>query len=151
MESDLYIFDLDGTLANADHRSHYVNGPRGTRQWKQYFEACDQDTPIMPVIKMLWLIHKNNMGWRIFSGRSDEVREKTLSWLEKHVGFSRALLDSRLYMRPAGDYRDDAVLKHSWLMALPTKPVAVFDDRDKVVKMWRDNGIQCFQCNYGDF
>jgi hypothetical protein len=29
--------------------------------------------------------------------------------------------------------------------------MCVFDDRDKVVKMWRENGISCFQVNYGDF
>jgi hypothetical protein len=29
--------------------------------------------------------------------------------------------------------------------------MCVFDDRDKVVKMWRDNDISCFQVNYGDF
>jgi hypothetical protein len=29
--------------------------------------------------------------------------------------------------------------------------MCTFDDRDKVVKMWRDNGIICFQVAPGDF
>jgi hypothetical protein len=29
--------------------------------------------------------------------------------------------------------------------------LCVFDDRDKVVKMWRENGINCFQVAPGDF
>jgi len=29
--------------------------------------------------------------------------------------------------------------------------LCVFDDRQKVVDMWRKNGITCFQVNYGDF
>ena len=32
-----------------------------------------------------------------------------------------------------------------------TDVVCSFDDRDKVVQMWRDNGITCFQVNYGNF
>jgi hypothetical protein len=27
----------------------------------------------------------------------------------------------------------------------------MFDDRDKVVQMWRNNGLTCFQVNYGNF
>jgi hypothetical protein len=29
--------------------------------------------------------------------------------------------------------------------------LCIFDDRDKVVKMWRSNGIACFQVAPGDF
>jgi hypothetical protein len=29
--------------------------------------------------------------------------------------------------------------------------LCVFDDRQKVVDMWRDNGIDCFQVAPGDF
>jgi len=29
--------------------------------------------------------------------------------------------------------------------------VAVFDDRDRVVKMWRDVGVTCFQVADGEF
>jgi len=29
--------------------------------------------------------------------------------------------------------------------------LCVFDDRDKVVKMWRENNIACFQVEYGNF
>ena len=30
-------------------------------------------------------------------------------------------------------------------------PDAVYDDRNKVVAMWREEGIQCFQVALGDF
>jgi hypothetical protein len=29
--------------------------------------------------------------------------------------------------------------------------MCVFDDRDKVVKMWRDEGVACFQVAPGEF
>jgi hypothetical protein len=31
------------------------------------------------------------------------------------------------------------------------EPTLSFDDRDRVVKMWREEGIRCFQVDYGDF
>jgi len=46
------------------------------------------------------------------------------------------------------------VLKKQWLdeeLNTGEEILCTFDDRDKVVKMWRDNGITCMQVNYGDF
>jgi hypothetical protein len=57
-------------------------------------------------------------------------------------------------MRPQGSHTPDDVLKKAWLDELQAEGksvMCVFDDRDKVVKMWRDNGITCMQVNYGDF
>ena len=47
----------------------------------------------------------------------------------------------------------DEKLKKSWLTDLtkPDRVMCVFDDRDKVVKMWRDNGLTCFQVAEGAF
>jgi hypothetical protein len=46
------------------------------------------------------------------------------------------------------------VLKKQWLDELILQGheiLCVFDDRDKVVKMWRENGISCFQVAEGSF
>ena len=50
----------------------------------------------------------------------------------------------------------DDTLKQNWLdLLFPDNKkediVCVFDDRDKVVKMWRDNGLTCFQVAEGAF
>ena len=48
----------------------------------------------------------------------------------------------------------DDELKKRWLDQLFTNTDdvhCVFDDRDKVVKMWRDNGLTCFQVAPGNF
>jgi hypothetical protein len=31
------------------------------------------------------------------------------------------------------------------------KVLLVLDDRDQVVRMWRELGLTCFQVDYGDF
>jgi hypothetical protein len=68
---------------------------------------------------------------------------------------SRPLVAGILRMRNAGDNTPDDVLKEQWLHAMPIKDrarlVAVFDDRQRVVDMWRANGVPCFQVAKGDF
>jgi len=58
-------------------------------------------------------------------------------------------------MRPADDFTPDEVLKRQWYEDLPRidkeRLVAVFDDRQKVVDMWRAIGVPCFQVARGDF
>jgi hypothetical protein len=49
----------------------------------------------------------------------------------------------------------DDKLKKEWLDKLFPYPhndiVCVFDDRDKVVDMWRENGLTCMQVAPGNF
>ena len=57
-------------------------------------------------------------------------------------------------MRKENDYSPDNELKESWLKEQLGKGIkihGVFDDRDKVVAMWRRYGITCFQVASGDF
>jgi hypothetical protein len=66
----------------------------------------------------------------------------------------REFVDKRLWMRPAGDYRDDSIIKSELLdqiLAAGYKPELVFDDRDRVVSMWREREIPCFQVAPGNF
>lgn len=148
----LYIFDLDGTLALIEHRRHYVECPREQQDWKAFYAACAEDLPNLPVIETLRALADAGADVWVFSGRSDEVREQTHDWLCKHVLF---LFEQHVMMRPAGDFTPDDRLKLRWLNEmLPAdreRLVAVFEDRDRMVKMWRAQGIACFQVAPGDF
>lgn len=151
----LYIFDLDGTLALIDHRRHFVRGPAPPR-WREFFEACVADEPNWPVIRVMEALIRSGAEVLVFSGRSDVVREQTLQWLARHTSLSlRALSAGGLRMRPAGVHTPDDVLKRQWLLSLTLaqrdRLEAVFDDRDKVVAMWRAAGIVCFQVAPGAF
>jgi hypothetical protein len=52
-------------------------------------------------------------------------------------------------MRRKGDHTPDEQLTGGWYYKLgeynQKRLVAVFDDRDKVVAMWRSKGVACFQ------
>jgi len=141
----MIIFDLDGTLADCEHRRHFVENKKNS-DWKAFFEACDDDIPIWPVIYAL-MIHSQKYEIQIWSGRCESVRNKTEWWLT-YVGIDN--LYSKLKMRQVGDYTPDDELKESWLreaLERGEKIEAVYDDRPKVVRMWRRNGIFVFDCN----
>lgn len=57
-------------------------------------------------------------------------------------------------MRKNGDYRADDVVKREWLTIglIPRgRVLCAFDDRKRVVDMWRSEGITCYQVAPGDF
>lgn len=151
MAKEFYIFDLDGTLAIIDHRTHFVRGKN--RQWKEFFEACDLDTPNVSVIRTLETLYEAGHRIEIWSGRSDEVEAKTKIWLNANITLFDGTPASTLLkrMRPATNFIDDVELKIGWLKEEAVSPTAVFDDRQKVVDGWRNNNIPCFQVAPGDF
>ena len=57
-------------------------------------------------------------------------------------------------MRKSSDSRGDQIVKSEILEKeiLPKYNVKlVLDDREKVVRMWRDKGLTCLQVDWGDF
>ena len=166
----LYIFDLDGTLADLKHRRHFVERPacphcgwvkdcdhsrNGERpkfkpDWDAFHAACVDDTPINAIIDVLACVRHNESDVWIWSGRMSTVSAETFKWLQDHhIRFDQ------LKMRPTGDYTPDDQLKESWLRTMSPEDrarlVMVFDDRQRVVDMWRRNGIVCAQVASGDF
>jgi phosphoglycolate phosphatase-like HAD superfamily hydrolase len=135
------VFDLDGTLANLDHRLHHQRA----KNWRAFFAEVAKDQPIMHAIEVLWAMREAGHRIEIWSGRSDECREASETWLARH-----GLRGVTLLMRTAGDYRPDDIVKQEFLRGGGT-PDLIFDDRDRVVAMWRSLGIPCFQVAKGDF
>jgi len=155
-KKDTYIFDLDGTIANIDKRRALCAKPNGKMDFKQFFDPAniDLDLPNDPVIQTLQMLDKAKFNIVIFSGRSKATKDATVQWLKKYdVPFN--VLKMRPTTHPFAYMKDDDLKKH-WLDTIfpddqKNRIVAVFDDRDQVVKMWRSNNIPCFQVNYGDF
>lgn len=144
----LYIFDLDGTLSDLSHRVHHVQSSR--KDWDAFYQACGEDQPIEAVIALAKSLGQQGYELWIFTGRSDQTMALTESWLERH-----GIKIDRLQMRREGDHTHDDVLKESWLQAMSASDRArlmgVFEDRARVVQMWRKNGVQCFHVAEGDF
>ncbi|MFC3303665.1 hypothetical protein ACFONP_13110 [Parvularcula lutaonensis] len=105
------------------------------------------DRPIAPVITIYRELLAAGHRVEIWSGRSDEVREQTHAWLDRHVAPGTVVTR----MRARRDYRPDVELKEGWLLEETTRPDIIFDDRQAVVDMWRRHGLICAQVAPGDF
>lgn len=143
------IFDLDGTLADCTHRLHHIRDfERGTARpnWVEFYQACAYDAPILHGINTMRAFREAGASIEIWTGRSDIVRMQTREWMTRagvpHVDMT---------MRPDGDHRPDHILKGEWLAKAPIRPDLVFEDRARVVEMWRAAGIPCYQVARGDF
>lgn len=136
------IVDIDGTVAHMAGRSPYDE----TR--------VHEDTPNQPVIDMIKRLHKGGVKIIFCSGRTDKCYGPTHSWIRKRMDFIDN--DFVLLMRKAGDQRKDSIVKREifeqYLRNAKLNFVGVFDDRNQVVKMWRDElGLTVFQVADGDF
>ena len=146
------IFDLDGTLALIDKRRALAT-KNGKMDWDVFFDRDNikLDVPNTPVITMAQTLHSQGFTIVIFSGRSKVSYRTTRQWLiQNDVPFDD------LHMRPTSDdwhYMKDSDLKQIWLDTVVDKDdvFAVFDDRQQVVDMWRQNGLTTFQVADGDF
>jgi len=149
------IFDLDGTLADITKRREMSTKNNGKIEWDVFFEPNNIwfDLPNEPVITMAQLLSDKHRIV-IFSGRSKATKDETKRWLKKFdVPFDV------IKMRPTSNewkFMPDDELKQHWLDLLfkdekKQDILCVFDDRQKVVDMWRRNGITCFQVDDGKF
>ena len=140
------IFDLDGTLADCGHRLHHLR--KEPRDKDRFSAECWLDTPIPHALDLLHSLSKAGHRIELWTARREEQREATRLWLEKRgVGSCYQVLK----MKPHGDPVRDHDLKERWLKELDWPPDLVFEDRQRVVDMWRRNGVPCYQVNTGDF
>ena len=132
---DVIIVDIDGTIALKGNRDPYD------------YALVREDFPNKKVISVVMQLE--NWNDVVFvSGRSKICREDTEQWLAQ-IGFEKP----ELYMRRLDDYRSDEIVKKEiyYRYISPRNVLCVFDDRNKVVKMWRELGLTCLQVAEGDF
>ena len=163
------IFDLDGTLANIDVRRDKALKPDGKLDWEIFAapqSILDLDEPNLPVIKMAQMFKADGFKIVIFSGRNDRGFVATNHWLTRHdVPHDLLVLRPDKFKAnswPVADgnqatpdmrFMPDEILKKAMLDTFVDidDVFLVVDDRDKVVKMWRDLGLNTFQVAPGDF
>ena len=141
------VFDLDDTLADTSHRQHILQQEFESEsdKWNAFFDACPEDKPKREIIQILNALSQFGHRIEIWTGRSSRVRSETNLWLQKHI-----YSDYVLRMRPESDHRHDVEVKKG-LIELHGKPDLVFDDRNSVVKWWREQGVTCCQVKESTF
>ncbi|MFA5604160.1 MAG: hypothetical protein WDA12_04870 [Bacilli bacterium] len=145
-----WIFDLDGTLCDHDHRVSHILRAResGLRpDYDAYHSACIFDPIRKPEVTILNSIQMwSNHRTALCTGRPEKFKKLTEDWLEEN-----GIEYDVLAMRPIGDYLSSAEFKRDWYLNdfkihYPDSVVmGVFEDRKSVVDMWRSLGLTCFQ------
>ena len=148
MMNKVIIFDVDGTIADVEHRRHLVNGDN--KDWKNFRLATEFDTPVEWVSAIARRFIEQGDDVAFFSARNESEREITEKQISEWIGDGH----KGVFLRPNGDYRPDEVFKSELadkFEELGGKIDLVFDDRNKVVDMWRQRGTTVVQVADGDF
>lgn len=132
------ICDVDGTLAlNHGHRGVYD------------FTSAHLDRLNEPVRAAFRALTTGGCVPIVFTAREEKYRSLTLDWLHAH-----GIFPQHVFMRQTGDRRPDDIVKRKMFeehIRGKYNVLAIFDDRDRVVRMWRDMGLTCFQVADGNF
>jgi predicted kinase len=132
------IVDIDGTLAHMNGRGPYEDHLVHTDMVDEVVRTLVEREEMLGTTVI------------VMSGRDEgRSRRVTEEWLDHHL-----IPYEFLYMRAAGDTRNDAIVKAE-LFEEHVEPnfhvKYALDDRDRVVEMWRAKGIKCLQVEPGDF
>lgn len=134
------IFDIDGTVASHE-------GIRSLRD----LEKVLNDSPRHNIIDLVnQYAAKHHIAF--FSGRDRSCYADTVEWLR---AFTLIEFDE-LRMRPKGDNRHDWIVKGEMMIEAISNdnnffPWMVFDDRQQVVNIWDNMGIEVIQVQQGRF
>jgi hypothetical protein len=143
---DTVLFDIDGTLSNCTHRRNYLLSE--PKNWAEFYGHLTEDEVNPWCLRLIKMCRADGLRACLVSGRPDDYRERTLSWL----AFNEVPYDE-LHMRRAGDSRKDFIVKEEILHARfdPAKILFVVDDRKSVAEMWRRNGLTVLHCDEGNY
>lgn len=142
------IVDLDGTLADVEHRIHHL---AGEPDWNAFHADMENDPVIEGVAELVRLLKAgapadDPIAVLAVTARHDDPRHEatTRAWLElANVPFDR------LYMRRDADARPDVIIKAEILDRILEDgylPQWALDDRPDIIAMWRTHGITALQC-----
>lgn len=141
---DIIICDIDGTIADGSHRVHHVSSQ--PKDWGKYFSLLNLDSPRQDIIEEVFSLSlETGANVILVSGRPDTYKKETIEWLHKYNVPYSALL-----MRKGNDNRDDTIVKKEIFEKYLKhyNIIKVFDDRPKVIRMWRE--LKLNVCDVGD-
>ncbi len=136
------IFDIDGVLADAAGRQHYLDWG----DWRSFFDAVGDD-PIIEEIERLLELLDSSLAVILVTGRPRRVQAPTVAWLEHYK-----LRWDLLIMREYGDYSGVDRFKRLTLHQLITDGFNVrlaLDDDPKNHAMYVSEGVPCIYIHSG--
>lgn len=126
-----YIVDTDGTMANHEG----VRNPYDTSRY--HLDKLNEN-----VARTIWSLEMTHTIIGV-SGRKEKFREATLDWWRSQA----RIQPDEFYFRKDNDDRSDDVIKaeiYEEHIRGRYNIVGVFDDRGRVLRMWRAKGFTTF-------
>lgn len=145
------IVDIDGTLANVDHRQEFAQ----TGQWDEFHDLCHLDPPYQDIIDIID-VFADYGGYNVvgLTGRPRNMRPNTMEWLGRHG----VMLQDVWMPRGEQDFRSDIELKTTALEAyfgskeeVLRNVLFMLEDRDRLVAHFRDYGLTVLQPRLGTY
>lgn len=138
---NIVICDIDGTVANNDHRQHLLNG---FKTWDLFFNALDKDTPILEVIEYVLELHSNGKKIVFITGRPERFRKPTLSWLSRYFDF-----ELNVFMRGNNDIRHKKLVKKDiFTNNFNSEQIYIAIENDlELIDLWKSLGLQVKEIN----
>ena len=93
--SKIVLCDIDGTVANNDHRQHYLEGKK---DWDGFFSELINDSPIKHVIKRINQEVLNGNEIIFITGRPERYRYSTNFWLKEIFSLSAILINKSFFL-----------------------------------------------------
>jgi len=139
--SKIVLCDIDGTVANNDHRQHLLTN---YKDWDKFFSKLSEDSPIFPIIEIINQRFRDGMEIYFVTGRPERFRTETMSWLEKYFKY-----DFLLIMRKDNDVRNKLTIKKEMLRSIEKEDevIEVYENDLDLIEMWEELEIKTININ----
>ena len=133
---NIILCDIDGTVANNDHRQHFLDGKK---DWDGFFSELINDEPIYNVIDKVNDEYLTGKEIIFLTGRPERYRYSTTLWLREYFNF-----EVRILMRKDNDQNNKLKVKKEIFEAnfIPDEIDYIIDNDKELIKMWSDLNIE---------
>lgn len=138
---NIILCDIDGTIANNDHRQHYLEGKK---DWDGFFSELSNDLPIPSVIEKINEHHKEGHEIVFLTGRPERYRYSTTLWLYEYFNF-----DFRLLMRSDNNQKNKIEVKRKIFSENFSAEMilCVYENDSDLIHMWRELNLDTIDVN----
>ena len=141
LEKKIVICDIDGTIANNDHRQHLL---KKFKDWDNFFAQLHLDEPILVVIERIKDLKRDGKEIVFLTGRPERYRSSTKEWLSKYFNFK-----FKLEMRKDKDFRNKLDSKKDSLLVIGKENIfKIFENDYQLIQLWNSMGLDVEDVNY---
>ena len=139
--SKIVLCDIDGTIANNDHRQHLL---KGFKDWDNFFLELVNDQPILSIIDCILEHHSHGQDICFITGRPERYRAETIKWLEKYFTFNFSLI-----MRKNGDERNKIETKKEMFLNFKEKDRVeeIYENDLELLELWKELSLKAINVN----